>query len=83
MNIERLQRNAGIPRDARLFETGLPGQDHEVGMAQAQLQEIAKAAVELSQLLGTNEINIPGWIQDHITQSYNFINQARVGYHEL
>lgn len=83
MNIERLQRNAGIPRDARLLETGLLGQDHEVGMAQAQLQEIAKAAVELSQLLGTNEINIPGWIQDHITQSYNFINQARVGYHEL
>jgi sialic acid synthase SpsE len=83
MNIERLQRNAGIPRQSRLLETGLPGQDHEVGMAQAQLQEIAKAAVELSQLIGTNEINIPGWIQDHITQSYNFITQARVGYHEL
>jgi len=83
MSIERLQRNAGIPRAARLLETGLPGQDHEVAMAQAQLQEIAKAAVELQQLLGTNEINIPGWIQDHITQSYNFITQARVGYHEL
>jgi len=83
MNIERLQRNARIPHELRLSETGLPGQDHEVGMAQAQLQEIAKAAVELSQLIGTNEINLPGWIQDHITQSYNFINQARVGYHEL
>ena len=27
--------------------------------------------------------DIPGWIQDHISQSQSFINQANTGYHEL
>jgi hypothetical protein len=59
------------------------GYDHEVKMAQQQLREIVRCAVELSKLIGPNERNLPGWIQDHITQSYNYINQAKVGYHEL
>ncbi len=59
------------------------GVDHEVKMAQQQLREIARAAVELSKMIGTTERDLPGWIQDHISQSYNYINQAKVGYHEL
>lgn len=66
-----------------LLPEGMSGQDHEVKMAQQQLLEIAKRAVELSQKIGTQEKDLPGWIQDHISQSYNFITQATVGYHEL
>lgn len=66
-----------------LLPEGMPGQDHEVKMAQQQLLQIAKQAVELSRKVGTMEKDLPGWIQDHISQSYNYITQANVGYHEL
>jgi hypothetical protein len=33
--------------------------------------------------LGDNERNIPGWIQDHITNAENYIEQANQGFHEL
>ena len=58
-------------------------EDHEVKMAQQQLLVIARSAVELSQKIGTMEKNLPGWIQDHISQAENYINQANTGYHEL
>jgi hypothetical protein len=57
--------------------------DHEVSMAEKQLEDIIRNAVELIQKLGSMERNIPGWIQDHISQSQNFINQANYGFHEL
>ena len=60
-----------------------PASDHEVGMAMNQLDAITKAVTELKGKIGSNEKNLPGWIQDHISQSYNFINQANTGYHEL
>jgi len=60
-----------------------PASDHEVGMAMNQLDAITKAVMELKGKIGSNEKNLPGWIQDHISQSYNFINQANTGYHEL
>jgi uncharacterized protein YdaT len=59
------------------------GMDHEVAMAQNSLEAIAKAAMELSQKIGTVERNIPGWIQDHITNAENYIEQAAQGFHEL
>jgi CYTH domain-containing protein len=59
------------------------GMDHEVSMAQNSLEAIAKAAVELSQKIGNMERNIPGWIQDHITNAENYIEQAAQGFHEL
>ena len=58
-------------------------EDHEVGMAMGQLDDIIKNATELKGKVGTQEQNLPGWIQDHISQSQNFINQANTGYHEL
>lgn len=58
-------------------------EDHEVGMAMNQLQDIIKNATELMKKVGTQEKNLAGWIQDHISQSQNFINQANTGYHEL
>lgn len=57
--------------------------DHEVGMAMGQLDDIIRNATELKAKIGTTEFNMPGWIQDHISQSQNFINQANTGYHEL
>jgi hypothetical protein len=52
-------------------------------MAQSSLKDIAKAAIELSQKMGGEERNIPGWIQDHITNAENYIEQAAQGFHEL
>jgi hypothetical protein len=58
------------------------GEDHEVSMAQNQLDSIIKAATELKSKIGENEKDIPAWIQDHITNSENYINQAASNYHE-
>ena len=60
-----------------------PSSDHEESMAMNQLDAINKAVTELKGKIGSQEKNLPGWIQDHISQSYNFINQANTGYHEL
>ena len=57
--------------------------DHEVSMAQASLKSIIKSSVTLLNKLGNEERNIPGWIQDHITNAENYIDQASQGFHEL
>jgi hypothetical protein len=59
------------------------GADHEVGMSMNLLDDIIKNATELKGKIGTEEFDMPGWVQDHISQSQNFINQANTGYHEL
>jgi hypothetical protein len=56
--------------------------DHEVSMAQRSLDSIIRSAMELKAKIGDQEIDIPAWIQDHITNSENFIDQASQGYHE-
>jgi hypothetical protein len=62
---------------------GPESQDHEVSMAGGQLDDIIKNATELKGKIGEKEMNLPGWIQDHISQAMQFINQANTGYHEL
>jgi len=57
-------------------------EDHEVSMAQNQLESIIKSATELKQKMGEEEKQIPAWIQDHITNSENYISQAASNYHE-
>lgn len=57
--------------------------DHEVAMAQSSLKSIIRSAIELHNKLGNMERNIPGWIQDHITNAENYIDQAAQGFHEL
>lgn len=59
------------------------GGDHEVSMAHNSLESIIKSAMELKMKLGDNERDIPGWIQDHITNAENYIDQAAQGFHEL
>jgi hypothetical protein len=57
--------------------------DHEVSMAQASLKSIIRSASILMNKLGNEERDIPGWIQDHITNAENYIDQAAQGFHEL
>lgn len=59
------------------------GEDHEVAMAQSSLKAIISSASQLMNKIGQEEINIPAWIQDHITNSENYIEQANQGYHQL
>jgi hypothetical protein len=56
--------------------------DHEVKMAQGQLDYIINAANELKGKLGNAEKNIPGWIQDHISKAHSYLHQSNSGYHE-
>ena len=59
------------------------GEDHEVAMAISSLKSIIKSSAQLMSKLGNMERNIPGWIQDHITNAENYIDQAAQGFHEL
>jgi hypothetical protein len=59
------------------------GGDHEVAMAMSSLKSIIKSSVTLLNKLGNIERDIPGWIQDHITNAENYIDQAAQGFHEL
>jgi hypothetical protein len=52
-------------------------------MAQASLKSIIRSAAQLMNKLGMMERDIPGWIQDHITNAENYIDQAAQGFHEL
>jgi hypothetical protein len=59
------------------------GEDHEVSMAQNSLKSIMQSCADLMNKLGDDERDIPGWIQDHISNAENFIDQAAQGFHEL
>ena len=65
------------------LQAKLVKEDHEVSMAQASLKSIIKSAAQLMSKLGNMERDIPGWIQDHITNAENYIDQAAQGFHEL
>ena len=67
---------------SRLNE-GPETQDHEVSMAGGQLDDIIRNATELKGKVGEKEMNLPGWIQDHISQAMQFINQANTSFHKL
>ena len=58
------------------------GMDHEVSMAKASLQNIVSNASQLMNKMGDEEIDIPAWVQDHITNADNYISQANDGYYE-
>jgi len=60
------------------------GPDHEVSMAMKQLGSIMKSVEELMDKIGKSgeEKDIPAWIQDHISNAENYINQASSGYYE-
>jgi hypothetical protein len=57
-------------------------QDHEVSMARASLLSMSRAIQDLMGKLGTQEKDLPGWVQDHITNAENYIVQAAKGYQD-
>jgi hypothetical protein len=57
-------------------------EDHEVSMANSTLDSIIRHATELKAKIGQDEKDIPAWIQDHITNAENYIDQANTSYHE-
>jgi len=57
--------------------------DHEVSMARNSLQTLVKNAQDIMGKIGMDEKNIPGWIQDHISQANSFLNQVAQNYHEV
>jgi CYTH domain-containing protein len=56
------------------------GSDYEVAMSQKQLDGIIKDATELKQKMGEQEFNVAAWVQDHISNAANYINQANTGF---
>jgi hypothetical protein len=74
---------AAMWKNVKRVKEGSDGMDHEVSMAKNSLKSIAKSVMDLMQKLGDEERDIPGWIQDHITNAENFIDQAAQGFHEL
>lgn len=72
-----------VREEIRAIKLQKEGEDHEVSMAMGQLEDIIKNASELMYKIGPDEKDIPGWIQDHISQAQSYINQANTGYHEL
>lgn len=62
--------------------TPKPSVDHEVSMANNALDMIIQHANDLKTKLGQEEKDIPAWIQDHITNAANYIQQAANNYHE-
>ena len=74
---------ANEPDHENEYEEEEEWSDHEVGMSQNLLDDIIKNAQELKDKIGDDEKNLAGWIQDHISQAQNYINQANTGYHEL
>jgi predicted ArsR family transcriptional regulator len=65
----------------RMQETETEGNgDYEVSMAQKQLDSIIADATQLKQKMGEGEFNVQAWVQDHISQAQNFINQANTGF---
>ena len=59
---------------------GEEGSDYEVSMSVKQLDDIIKSATELKAKMGEKEFNVQAWIQDHISKSQDYINQANYGF---
>jgi len=64
------------------YEHSEESQDHEVSMSQNLLKDIISNASQLMNKIGEDEKDMPAWIQDHISQAQNFINQANTGYYD-
>jgi hypothetical protein len=62
------------------IKEGEEGDDYEVSMAAKQLDDIIKSATELKAKMGQKEFNVAAWIQDHISKSQDYINQANYGF---
>lgn len=78
-SLEAALINGPVKDDQDAYSEGM---DHEVSMAKASLQNIVSNASQLMNKMGDEEIDIPAWVQDHITNADNYISQANDGYYE-
>jgi hypothetical protein len=78
-SLEAALINGPVKDDEDAYSEGM---DHEVSMAKASLQNIVSNASALMNKMGDEEIDIPAWVQDHITNADNYISQANDGYYE-
>jgi hypothetical protein len=85
LEAKKKKPSEGLPKKEKsdAVKEGSDGQDHEVSMAHNSLKSIMQSCADLMNKLGDEERDIPGWIQDHITNAENFIDQAAQGFHEL
>jgi hypothetical protein len=74
---------AAMWKNTKRIKEGEDHADHEIYMAKTSLKSIAKSVMDLMQKLEGGERDIPAWIQDHISNAENFIDQAAQGFHEL
>jgi len=74
--------NLDVKADKDIPSQGMT-EDHEVSMAHNSLESIIKSAIELKMKLGNDERDIPGWIQDHITNAENYEDELPDGTVEL
>ena len=81
--LDNVHPTRGAKQSPHWKTSNLTEQDHEVNMAQNLLAALINDAMDLQEKLGEMEKNIPGSIQDHISQAYNYLKQANDGYHEL
>jgi len=71
-----------IIRDADKFLKPIKeSNDFEVEMAQKQLDRISHEVKELQDKIGTQEADLPAWIQDHLSNALNYIQQANTGFY--
>jgi len=68
------------PFATAFIKEGEEESDYEVSMAAKQLDDIIKSATELKAKMGEQEFNVAAWIQDHISKSQDYINQANYGF---
>jgi hypothetical protein len=72
----------GIFHETEVKKKSIKEEDHEVSMAQSSLDAIINYANKLKQNIGTEEKEIPAWIQDHIAKAESYIQQSANHYHE-
>lgn len=51
------------------------GYDHEGSMAKSEIKDLIKNAVELHNLLGSND-QLPGWVSSYITLASDYIHSV-------
>lgn len=79
---DAISKSMGKEDNLKEEDKPVPSNDHEVSMANNSLDTIIQHANDLKTKLGQEEKDIPAWIQDHITNAANYIQQAANNYHE-
>lgn len=72
-NQDRVRECAGC--DSEQSNDWTHGHDHEGSMAKSEIKDLIKRAVELHNILGSND-KLPGWVSAYITLASDYINSV-------